>query len=166
MPIHAGRSRSTARIAGIRYAPRPRRAVACNRNSTRPCPHSLDSRRGLPLHAWQIDSYGVANDLKLGEFLDDEETKAVFRDRACVNTLSYKATLLGPLITKADAIANSNNWVVEEDADDDDEPPASADAFPECVARPSSAPGPSSAPASPDPAPATAVGGKRKSRSA
>ena len=82
----------------------------------------------MPLPAWQIDSEGIPNDLTLGEFLNDEETKAVFRDRACVKTLSYKATLLGGLITKAEAIANSENWVpagVGEEAESDgDEPPA------------------------------------------
>ena len=118
----------------------------------------------VPLPAWQIDSEGIPNDLTLGEFLNDEETKAVFRDRECVKTLSYKASLLGGLITKAEAIANSENWVpagVGEEAESDgDEPPSSADAFPQCVA------GPSSPPKSTEPPepPATLSGGKRKSR--
>ena len=126
-------------------------------------PITLSQPTPVPLPAWQIDSEGLPNGLTLGEFLNDEDTKAIFRDRACVKTLSYKATLLGGLITKAEAIANSEHWVPagagEEPESDDDEPPSSAAAFPECVAGPSSPP--TTKPPEP---PATLAGGKRKSR--
>ena len=62
-------------------------------------------------------TYTVPNDLTLNEFLHDEETKVFFRDREFVKTLSYKATLLGGLISRAEAIANSESWVPAGDDD-------------------------------------------------
>lgn len=106
----------------------------------------------------QIDNLGTPNALTLGAFLADEETKAVMRDKFCVKTLSYKASLLGPYIPKEEAIANSDNWTFETPESDDDEPPqAGAGVFdPGCLDEASS-----SSARSPEP-PATVVGSKRK----
>ena len=106
----------------------------------------------------QIDNLGNPNALTLGAFLADEETKAVMRDKFCVKTLSYKASLLGPYIPKEEAIANSDNWTFETPESDDDEPPqAGAGVFdPGCLDEASS-----SSARSPEP-PATVVGSKRK----
>lgn len=114
--------------------------------------------------------------MKLGDFLADEETKAQLRDRGVVGTLSYKESLAGEFITKADAIKNSEDWeLMDPDADDeeDDPPIASPSVF--ASVPPPQAAAAEAGPSSPPPrtpveaqaaTPATTAGCKRKSRAA
>jgi hypothetical protein len=114
--------------------------------------------------ARQITNDGTPNALTLGAFLADDETKAVIRDRSIVKTLSFKASLLGPLIPKVEAVANSDKWIFEAFSDgDDDDPPEAPAVFPPCMAG-EDVGGPSSPKATgPKEPPATVVGAKRKS---
>ena len=100
----------------------------------------------------------------LGAFLGDAVTKEIFRDRSIVKTLTFKAALLRPLIPKAEAVANYENWTfLPPISDDDDDPPEAPEAFPPCLA--DAEPLEEAVPKPPD-APATVSGGKRKSRAA
>ena len=93
-------------------------------------------------------------------FLADPDTQTILRDRSIIGTLSFKAELYGPLIPKAEAISNSDNWIFEPaKSDDDNDPPESQEAFPVKNGEPSvSKPNESAEP------PATVSGSKRKSR--
>lgn len=126
-------------------------------------PQSLYSDR-LCL-ARQITNDGTPNALTLGAFLADDETKAVIRDRSIVKTLSFKASLLGPLIPKVEAVANSDKWIFEAFSDgDDDDPPEAPAVFPPCIAD-EDVGGPSTSREAirPKEPPPTVVGAKRKS---
>ena len=111
--------------------------------------------------AWQIDNHGNPNSLTLGTFLADPEVKEFLRDRSIINSLTFKAALNGPNIPKAEAIANSDNWVFEPPPASDDEldpPEGSASLFME---PPPTPPKPAAGSSEP-PATATVSGGKRK----
>lgn len=115
--------------------------------------------------ARQITNDGTPNALTLGAFLADDETKAVIRDRSIVKTLSFKASLLGPLIPKVEAVANSDKWIFEAFSDgDDDDPPEAPAVFPPCIAD-EDVGGPSTSREAirPKEPPPTVVGAKRKS---
>jgi hypothetical protein len=111
--------------------------------------------------ASQITNEGEPNALKLGDFLEDPETKAVMRDKYCVKTLSFKASLHDSMyLPKAEAIANSFNWNFEEpESGDDADPPAAAIGVFDKIGDVGSP-----KPAGPSEPPATVAGGKRKAR--
>lgn len=106
---------------------------------------------------YSIDDKGDPNVLKLADFLDNEEIVAMLHDRSLIKTLTYKETLDGPQISRAQAIENSKNWVPTVGAQGNlDDIPTSDDAF----SSPSSSAGSSSASATPSSGPA----GKRARR--
>ena len=122
--------------------------------------------------AWQIDNLGNPNSLTLGMFLADPEVKELLRSCCATgpsSTASPKPHLQGgaqrvngPNIPKAEATANSDNWVFAPPPASDDEldpPEGSASLF--AVGGPSE----KAVPKPPD-ALDTVCGGKRKPRAA
>jgi hypothetical protein len=62
------------------------------------------------------------------------------QDRNCVNTLSYKESLNGAMISKAEAVQNSEDWTCEEPISDNEDKPPAADPSVFSQAGPSSPP--------------------------
>ena len=91
----------------------------------------------------QLDQNGDANSWSLGEFLAQDEVRAMMLDPACTKSLTFREFVNGPnTLSKSTAISNSDNWTGAPAAEDDgslDDIPSSTDAFT------AAGPGPSSA---------------------
>ena len=59
----------------------------------------------------QLDQNGDANSWSLGEFLAQDEVRAMMLDRACTKSLTFREFVNGPnTLSKSTAISNSDNW--------------------------------------------------------
>ena len=91
----------------------------------------------------QLDQNGDANSWPLGEFLAQDEVRAMMLDPACTKSLTFREFVNGPNVSESTAISNSDNWTGAPAAEDDgslDDIPSSTDAL-----LTAAGPGPSSA---------------------
>ena len=67
----------------------------------------------------QLDQNGDANSWPLGEFLAQDEVRAMMLDPACTKSLTFREFVNGPNISKSTAVSNSDNWTGAPAAEDD-----------------------------------------------
>ena len=80
----------------------------------------------------QLDQNGDANSWPLGEFLAQDEVRAMMLDPACTKSLTFREFVNGPNVSRSTAISNSDNWTGAPAAEDDgslDDIPSSTDAL-------------------------------------
>ena len=67
----------------------------------------------------QLDQNGDANSWSLGEFLAQDEVRAMMLDRACTKSLTFREFVNGPNVSNSTAISNSDNWTGAPATEDD-----------------------------------------------